>query len=190
MHSHWKWVWAKNENTVNLKSASFVVIMLLHEGLTHLRSQKKPWLHFGKSFTLGHKSNNDNFEQHDLLWKWQHITCSIFPVSKSLFWGPNVRIITCRLTRTDLYPCLSQRTFPSSVYSNETFSQAKKAIFAEFMREIFKPQSVLLRQERSLTSEVRPKRAITGLLMLLRPLVPLGPLLPSLPHFYSSIHLS
>ena len=42
-----------NENTVNLKSASFVVIMLLHEGLTHTHSQKKkPRLHFVKSFTF------------------------------------------------------------------------------------------------------------------------------------------
>ena len=46
MHSHWKWVWVENENTVNLKSASFVVIMLLHEGLTHIHSQKKPRLRF------------------------------------------------------------------------------------------------------------------------------------------------
>ena len=29
---------------VNLKSASFVVIMLLHEGLIHIQSQKKPRL--------------------------------------------------------------------------------------------------------------------------------------------------
>ena len=26
--------------------------MHLHEGLTHIQSQKKPWLLFGKSFTL------------------------------------------------------------------------------------------------------------------------------------------
>ena len=26
--------------------------MLLHEGLTHIHSQKKPWLHFGESLTL------------------------------------------------------------------------------------------------------------------------------------------
>ena len=37
---------------VNLKSASFVVIMLEYEGLTHVHSQKKPRLHFGESFTL------------------------------------------------------------------------------------------------------------------------------------------
>ena len=37
----------KNKTTVNLKSASFVVIMLLHEGLTHIQSQIKPWLLFG-----------------------------------------------------------------------------------------------------------------------------------------------
>ena len=41
---HLQWVWPENENTVNLKSAFFVIIMLLHEGLTRL--------HFGKSFTL------------------------------------------------------------------------------------------------------------------------------------------
>ena len=29
----------KTETTVNLKSASFIVIMLLHEGLTHIQSQ-------------------------------------------------------------------------------------------------------------------------------------------------------
>ena len=42
----------ENANTVNLKSASIVVIMLLHEGLTHIQSQIKPWLVFGESFTL------------------------------------------------------------------------------------------------------------------------------------------
>ena len=52
MHSHWKWVWAENQNTINLKSAFFIIIMLLHEGLTHIHSQIKPWLLFGESFTL------------------------------------------------------------------------------------------------------------------------------------------
>ena len=42
----------KNETTVNLKSASFIVIMILHEGLTHIQSQIKPCLLFGESFTL------------------------------------------------------------------------------------------------------------------------------------------
>ena len=42
----------KTENTVNLKSASFVVIMLLHKGLTHIQSQIKLWLIFGESFAL------------------------------------------------------------------------------------------------------------------------------------------
>ena len=42
----------KTETTVNLKSASFVVIMLLHEGLTHIQSQIKPRLLFGESFAL------------------------------------------------------------------------------------------------------------------------------------------
>ena len=40
-HSYWKWVWPDNENSVNLKSASFIAIMLLHKGLTHMHSQKK-----------------------------------------------------------------------------------------------------------------------------------------------------
>ena len=43
---------SQKQNTVNLESASFVVIMLLHKGLTHIHSQKKPRLHFGESFTL------------------------------------------------------------------------------------------------------------------------------------------
>ena len=42
----------KNETTVNLKSASFVIIMRLHEGLTNIYSQKEPRFHFGKSFAL------------------------------------------------------------------------------------------------------------------------------------------
>ena len=40
-HSQLKWVWPENENTVSLKSASLVVIMLLQEGLTHIHLQKK-----------------------------------------------------------------------------------------------------------------------------------------------------
>ena len=43
---------SRNETALNLKSASFVVIMLLHEGLTHIQSQIKPQLLFGESFTL------------------------------------------------------------------------------------------------------------------------------------------
>ena len=35
-----------------LKSTSFIVIMRLHQGLTYMRSQKKPTLHFDDSFTL------------------------------------------------------------------------------------------------------------------------------------------
>ena len=34
------------------KSASYVVIMVLHKGLTHIQSQIKPRLLFGESFTL------------------------------------------------------------------------------------------------------------------------------------------
>ena len=43
------WV-PENENTVYL--ASFVVIMLLHKGFTHIHSQIKPKLLSGESFTL------------------------------------------------------------------------------------------------------------------------------------------
>ena len=37
------------ETTVSLKSASFIVIMLLHEGLTHIHKKKKPRSLFGES---------------------------------------------------------------------------------------------------------------------------------------------
>ena len=43
------------ENMVNLKSDTFVVIMLLNESLTRVHSQKKPRLHFGESFALNHR---------------------------------------------------------------------------------------------------------------------------------------
>ena len=42
----------KNEITVNLKSASFFVIMHLHKGSTQIQSQIKPQLLFGESFTI------------------------------------------------------------------------------------------------------------------------------------------
>ena len=42
----------ENETTVNLQSASFVVIKHLHEGLTHIQPQIKPRLLSGESFTL------------------------------------------------------------------------------------------------------------------------------------------
>ena len=38
--SNWKWVWPENKNMINLTSASFVVIMLLHKGLTRIHLQK------------------------------------------------------------------------------------------------------------------------------------------------------
>ena len=41
----------ENETTVNIKSASFVIIMHLHKGLTHIHSQIKPVLPL-ESFTL------------------------------------------------------------------------------------------------------------------------------------------
>ena len=47
----------ENKTTVNLKSASFVVIMLLHKGLTHIHSQIKPRLLSGESFTLTCEKN-------------------------------------------------------------------------------------------------------------------------------------
>ena len=40
------------ETTVNLKSASFVVIMFLHKGLIHIQSQIKPRLLFGENVAL------------------------------------------------------------------------------------------------------------------------------------------
>ena len=46
------------KNTVNLKSGSFIIIMLLHEGLTHIHSLIKPQLHFGESLTLNIKTSN------------------------------------------------------------------------------------------------------------------------------------
>ena len=49
----------ENETTVNLKSASFVLIMHLHKVLTHIQSQIKPWLLLGESFTF--KFLNLNF---------------------------------------------------------------------------------------------------------------------------------
>ena len=42
----------ENETMVNLKNASFIVIMLLHLCLTHRHSQIKPRSLFGESFTL------------------------------------------------------------------------------------------------------------------------------------------
>ena len=42
----------ENETKVNLKSASFIVMMLLHEGLTHIHSQIKPRVLLGESFPL------------------------------------------------------------------------------------------------------------------------------------------
>ena len=42
----------QTETMVNLKSASFVIIMLLLEGLTHIQSQIKPQLLIGESFAL------------------------------------------------------------------------------------------------------------------------------------------
>ena len=44
------------ETMVNLKRASFIVIMLSHEGLTHIQSQIKHQLLFGESFALSSPS--------------------------------------------------------------------------------------------------------------------------------------
>ena len=44
---------------VNVKSGTFIVIMLLNEHLTWVHSQKDSRLHFGKSFTkVGDVSRN------------------------------------------------------------------------------------------------------------------------------------
>ena len=59
---HWKWVWPENKNTVNFKSGTFFVIMLLNERLTRVHSQKDPRLHFAKSFPLN-KSTNKNTQK-------------------------------------------------------------------------------------------------------------------------------
>ena len=53
----------ENESMVNLKSASFVVVMLLNEGLTNIQSQIKPWLLSGESFTLSHYLSQDEVKQ-------------------------------------------------------------------------------------------------------------------------------
>ena len=50
----------ENETMVSPKSASFVVIMHLHQGLSHIQSQMKPRLLFGESFTLNGTLNNYN----------------------------------------------------------------------------------------------------------------------------------
>ena len=42
----------KPNQSKNLKSASFIVIMLLHKEFTLIHPQRKPRLHFGESFTL------------------------------------------------------------------------------------------------------------------------------------------
>ena len=61
-HSHWKCIRPENENMVNLKSATFILITLLYEGLTRVHSQKKPRLHFGESFTLTSYLTNRTFQ--------------------------------------------------------------------------------------------------------------------------------
>ena len=55
---HLKICLPENETTMNLKSASFVVVMPLHEGLTHIQSQIKPLLLFGECFTLTTDNNS------------------------------------------------------------------------------------------------------------------------------------
>ena len=42
----------QTKTTLTLKSASFIAIMRLHEGLTHIQSQMKPRLLFGESFAF------------------------------------------------------------------------------------------------------------------------------------------
>ena len=62
----------ENETMVNLKSAIFVRIMVLHKGLTHNQSQVKPQLLFGESFTL-RKPKKATFWCQDLA------ICFVFP---------------------------------------------------------------------------------------------------------------
>ena len=60
---------------INLKSASFVAIVHLHEGLTHIQSQIKPQLLSGESLTLRDSS---------CFLKWSHIKyitiVGLFPI--------------------------------------------------------------------------------------------------------------
>ena len=64
----------ENENKVKLKSASFVVIMLLHNVLTHIHSQKKPRLHF-ESFTLTKKQEErrEVSLKFHIIYPWKHL---------------------------------------------------------------------------------------------------------------------
>ena len=50
-HSHSRWVWPENKNTVNLKNASCCNYAFTRR-LNSYTFTKKPRLHFGKSFTL------------------------------------------------------------------------------------------------------------------------------------------
>ena len=51
-------------HTISKKRDSFIAIVLLHEGLTHIHSQKKPRLHFGESFTLRKEEFKEQFCTH------------------------------------------------------------------------------------------------------------------------------
>ena len=69
-----KWAWPENKTTVNLKSASFVAIMLFHKGLTHIHSQKKSlacilaqvllWQH------ISNKSGSNKKVSQYFFWSW------------------------------------------------------------------------------------------------------------------------
>ena len=76
----------ENVTMVNLKSVSFIVIMLLHEGLTHIHSQIKPHLLFGESFTLIQR----NFPQSNLTWPNKSNVVTVFD---SFYEGKNTTAV-------------------------------------------------------------------------------------------------
>ena len=71
----------KNETTVNLKSASFVVIMHLNEGWTHIQSQIKPRMLFGESFTLMKLGSFKLFNSTVLFTLWMELITFFFTSS-------------------------------------------------------------------------------------------------------------
>ena len=64
--------------------SSFVVIMLLHEGLTHMHAHKLPRLHFGESFTLS-------------IWdrSWYFTLCATLETGKGITWSTPSRMHNC-----------------------------------------------------------------------------------------------
>ena len=73
----------ENTNTVNLKSASIVIILLLREGLTHIQSQIKPQWLFGESFTLKNRFRSEGIEKSE---KWQNMNKTRYSAEDCQFW--------------------------------------------------------------------------------------------------------